>query len=170
MIVLRENKAPVTRDLGDGISITIRRLDAFELELAAEAARKLLLARAEQEDALAAFNLPGWAPDDPDRRAYIGRVVSATEIAMRGVIALEGLSLDPDGVEPAPIDRATLSTLLREPGFYRVIVDGCEEASRILDREKKNSAPSGPGFSAPAAGPPIAPDAPGSESVAPRPA
>lgn len=166
MIVLRRLTEPEIVDLGDGMKITVRRLTSFDLALAEEAARKLLLARAENETALGAYAVPEWTPEDGDRQALIARIVTATELAMRGVTRIEGICLDDAGA-PASIDRATLSTLLAEPHFYNPIMEGMQAASRILAREKKALGLSANGSSEPAEGPAIAPAAPALASAAP---
>lgn len=171
MIVLSLLKGPVECDLGDlypGLKVTLRRLTSPELAEARDAALTVLRQARNGLEALSPYGLDGedvngqrLNPLDEAQMIRAGALVGAVEIAVRGLIGWEGVSLQ--GGEVAPINRETLSILLLDDALSRRLLKELEAASRVLVTEGNASGPSPAGSSgtqrSKAGAPPTAPAA-----------
>lgn len=168
MIRLNLLREPIWRDLPHGVRVQLRRLTSLEHAAAEHAARRRLLDLRRGEDVLEEYGLE-HLPDplaDLNVAAGLGELIGLTELAVRAVLAWEGV-VTSEG--PAAPTRAVLMQLLLQPDIRRALLAALTEASMVLVTEGNGCAGSGTG-SGPAvraAGSAIAGDAVSTMSPAP---
>lgn len=159
-----------------GIQVEIARLESMDLDAARKAALARLADLERGRETLADYGLDG--PDasgarlnlaDPMQMSRLGKLLEDVEVCILAVKAWTGVTLDRRTI--APIDRATLSLVMRQDSFARWLIHEISLAARILIYEKKDLGPSPTGSSEPGAtvsAPPTAHPAPNATSPAPR--
>jgi hypothetical protein len=176
VILLSVLKEPVERDLSDvypGFKVVLRRLDSSQMAEARDRALTALRAAREGLEALDPYGLndPDSAgrrinPLDAEAMARAGELVGVVEVMVSALVSWEGvlwLPPEPEGAKPskrppkpvlAPINRQTLSILLRDDGIKRRLIREVDLACRLLVTEGNGSGSSRGGSSGTRTNPP----------------
>lgn len=172
MIVLKRLRGEVTRELGRGVRVTLRRLTTIEHETARLYSVGAARALAQGREVLADYGLDsldgeGRRADltDPGQRVGLAALLGVVELARLAVVSWEGVALE-DGA-PAPVTRETLALLCLDPEFYRRLAGALDEVAQVLAVEGNGFGLSGSGSSTPTEGPATAAAAPPETSPAP---
>lgn len=157
MIVLKTLRDPIVADFGEagfpGVTVTLRRITAAEMEEAQAEAKRVVQRLKTGEAGLAPYGLAGrdvtggrFNAADPGQMFRVGFTIAAVEQALKAFVAWTGIA-QADGVTPAPIDRETLTILMNDNAFATRALEAIGEAARLIAVEKKDSVNSPPGSS-----------------------